>query len=691
MDPVALASRLDDEFRTSCSLLDNDNPWFGYVTLRSGDRLREYRIGRFRTVEHHIVPVTHPIARALMECEPGDDFEVDREGLNQIKGVVEIQGRLETQQRALHVLHYSDVEREAVVVRGHEGFELRVDTARKIDAQTGLPDILALLSREQYRVIAQHSDSPIILQGRAGSGKTSVALYRVAWMANPVMEGKVAVDPSRVLIVMFNKALSLFVRDILPSLGLQQAVLDTFHGWALHRVSDAYKGDIKIDSSPYPGKEQAVRMKKRLGILHAVEVFVREQRLRIAEWLRTKLAPYKGEAWAERFDVSNEPVVRALVEIRRAARQARDVASGFERQRLEQVALIFDGAVERVRKYKEELMAILTDMRLLQKCLPEESSQDLQALATYQKTLQHRDASPRRPGPYIGFEDLAILLRLIQIKNGGLPSAHDLDTVERYDHLVIDEVQDFGAVELKVLLDAVRSRMGVTIAGDLNQKIVPEADFIGWDALIAELGIAGARVSRLEVAHRSTGSIMRVADSILGETSNHGRFGTLPTLTFTEGEERQRECAEERIRAVLRDHPLAHVCVVARHRASVQSLSQDLGARLSKDGVDVRIGHNDSFAFRPGVTVTNMRQVKGLEFDAVIVLDATDESYPDTEQGKRNIYTVVSRAKDRLDIVCPGTLSRWLEEAKERGLVDVAEMLAVVPVSFSEEELTDVF
>lgn len=686
MDPILLANRLDDEFRTSCSVLDHDQPWFGHFAVRVEGRLREYRVGRFRVTGQRILPATHPLARVYYELEPGEDFELDWEGLEHVKGTVEHQARLQTAPRAIQSLTYSDAEREALVVRTDHGFELRVDTSRKIDAQTGLPDILALLSREQYRLIAQQSHLPIIIQGRAGSGKTSVALYRVAWMANPVAGGAPAVAPSRVLIVMFNKALSIFVREALPALGLQDAVLDTFHGWALKRIAGAYKGDVKIDASDIPGKKQAVALKKNLGILRAVDDYVRQQRVRIVQWLRSKLGPYKAEAWADRFDASNAPVARALVELRIAARQARDASTGLERQRLEQIVSVFERAAERVRQYKEELLAILTDPDLLQRNLPGVSLDDVRALAAYQQALQSKGASSRRPGPYVAFEDLAILLRLMQVKNGGLPASRDTDPVELYDHLVIDEAQDFGAVELKVLLASARFRTGVTIAGDINQKIVPEADFIGWDAIAAELGIEGARVSRLEVPHRATLPIMRVADSIVGDETHRGRPGPMPTLTLTDSPQGQLDRVEERIRSVLRDHPSAHVCVVTRHRDSVAAALQDLQRRFPNDNVVIRLGHNDQFAFQPGVTVTNMRQIKGLEFDAVIVLDATEDGYPATDQGRRNLYTLVTRAKDHVDIVCPGNLSPWLVRARDEGYLEVVEQLAVPLVVFSEEE-----
>jgi hypothetical protein len=246
--------------------------------------------------------------------------------------------------------------------------------------------------------------------------------------------------------------------------------------------------------------------------------------------------------------------------------------------------------------------------------------------------------------------------------------------------------QDFGAVELTVLLAAVRSRTGVTIAGDLNQKIVPEAEFIGWDALARELGIGGAKVSKLEVAHRSTVAIMRVADSIVGDETSKGRPGPIPTLTVTDSQEGQLDVAADLAKAVLKELPQAHVCVVTRHAAAAKTLHGELSSRLAELGTPVRIGHNKEFEFAPGVTVTNMRQIKGLEFDAVIAVDATTTNYPDTEQGRRNLYTLLTRAKDRLDIVSPGEPTALLKTAVDGGLVEVAERMTVEPVVFMEED-----
>ena len=100
----------------------------------------------------------------------------------------------------------------------------------------------------------------------------------------------------------------------------------------------------------------------------------------------------------------------------------------------------------------------------------------------------------------------------------------------------------------------------------------------------------------------------------------------------------------------------------------------------------VRLGHNKDFSFGAGVTVTNLRQVKGLEFDVVIALDPVDAHYPPTEQGKRWLYTVVTRAKDALHFVGSQGPGALLKAAVDQGLVELSDQTDVAPVAFGPED-----
>lgn len=688
MDPLSFADRLDADFRKSCATLDRDDPWFASLDVSVGGKPRSYRIGKDRFPEQRILDWRHPLARLYYEQTPGEDFELDdvsSRGFVEMTGIVEDAAAITAQGRALRRVDLRSRDGKYAIVANDLGFELE-GARRPRGPEIGLPDVLALLTPQQYRLITANRGNPLMIQGRAGSGKTTVALHRVAWLTYADEDSSEApVDPSKVLIVMFNKALSMFVKSTLKPLKLEAATLDTFHGWALGEIRRAYKGDVQPDVGERAGKDVALALKKQVGILRAIDAFVIAQTRALDKWLADKLAPYKASVWLEKFRASSAPVLRRLGGLRTEARAARDAARGVEQKRLTQVHLVLEAAVTRMSLYKDELLKLLTDGELLSNHLTAKPG-ELAKLAEYQRSVQGDGASDRRPGPKVGFEDLALLLRLIEVKNGGFPNKLRDDDVRVYDHLVVDEAQDFGAVELAVLFGAVKARTGVTIVGDLNQKILPEVDFIGWDALAEELGIGGATVARLEVAHRSTRQIMAIADGIVGDKEGSGRDGALPTLRLVETEADKLAAVAEIAGAALLDNPNAHVCVVCPSKSDVHGVVEHLRASMANRGLEVREGHNREFVFAPGVTVTNYRQVKGLEFDVVIALDVTDKPYPSTTPGRRKLYMVITRAKDALHFVLAGEPTGLLRAAIDGGLVEVRDEAGVPEVGFTAED-----
>ncbi len=677
-DLRAYASGLDAELRSAAATHDLDEPFIGAVTLRTAASSNEYRVGERRVPGSKIVDWRHPLAGAYF-TDPGERFSLVAPGYALVEGRVDRRAALTVAGRAVRAVRVQTPSQTVRLVAGPEGF----DAPEARDAKASglhLGDLRSLLTPAQYRLISSSRGQALIVRGRAGSGKTSVALHRVAWLAYPGEAGeREAVDPSRVLIVMYNRALADYVRGLLVPLGLTAARLDTFHAWALGAVSRGYRGKIKIDQASRPGAEAAAAVKKHVGILAAVDAFVARQVAAADDYLAEKLAPYgdTGATWVRRWRATAGPVVRRLVGLRRAALNARDAARGLEAQRLVEIHKVFVAAVTRVTLYKEELVRLLTDSTLLAAHLPGVSAAVLAEAAAFQRALATVDGSERHPGPGVRFDDLAILIRLMQVKNGGLPDSSDDEKVHTFDHLVVDEAQDFGAVELAVLFGAVRARTGVTIVGDLNQKIVPDADFLGWDGIARALGLTGAQVCALEVGHRSTGPIVALADALVGEAPSEGRPGALPRYVAV-APERVAEAVADEVLATLADDPAAHVAVVLPRREEVGPLMAALSGLLG--GLcAVREGYNKEFVFAPGVTVTNRRQVKGLEFDSIVLVEPSASHYPDTLEGRRNLYTTVTRARDRLAFVGSQPLSPLLAPLLAAGLIEAVGVDLVPP------------
>ncbi|MDO9016896.1 MAG: AAA family ATPase [Deltaproteobacteria bacterium] len=693
-DLIEMAGQLQDDYARQRADLRVEAPWFGVFDAEVRGKKLRYRVGECRNMEYRIVDWRAPIAQPYYQTAPGEEFETDpKNGTARVEGVLDAKAAVFAERSVLTRVQVVDRAGKHALLATDGTFSLETGP-KPPSSLEGLPSLAALLTPGQYALITRSRDRPVIIQGRAGSGKTSVALHRIAWLtyASEDPSAPPPIARERILVVMFNKALSTFVSSSLKELGMDGVVIDTFHGWALQRIRDAYVGKVEpTGGGAIEGHEVAVSIKKRLGTLRALDAFVAQQEKSFVTWLRGRLEPYRALDLVDRWDALTGPVIRRLQTLRREAREAMNTARGREAERRAEVGAVLDQASNRMRKYKEDLYKFLRSEALLAEYLPDVSPDDLATLAEYQQKLQSRDGKAKRPGPFVAWEDLGLLLRLIEVKNGGFPEKDDEERVSLYEHLVVDEAQDFGALDLQVLFGAVRDRRAITIVGDVNQKIMPAADFMGWSALAKELGVDGGEVARLEVAHRATQAIMDVADSVVGGDPTVGaRAGRRPRYF----QEASASAVFDRVLKLIDDHvardEAAHLCVVCARRKDAEGLATLLTKVL--DGVtEVRLGHNQQFVFGRGVTVTNYHQVKGLEFDAVIVVEPSAAHYPSTDNGRGALYTICTRARERLDLVGSAPATGLLDAAIASGALEMVGKSEIPAATFSEAEQEDPF
>ena len=265
-------------------------------------------------------------------------------------------------------------------------------------------------------------------------------------------------------------------------------------------------------------------------------------------------------------------------------------------------------------------------------------------------------------------EDDALLLRIYQRQRGRLPapgSPKDAKTVLAYEHLMIDEVQDFSPLELAVLLDATSAQRSVTLAGDTAQAIAPEHGFSAWTELLDFLDISHERVEPLRVSYRSTREIVDVAEHVLGPLMGDVRpvapraGAPVEAFPFSSAG----ECAEflsHALKELVRNEPDASVALLARHPEQARLAYEAL---LHAEVPALRLVADQDFSFAPGIDITDVRQSKGLEFDIVILLEVTDASYPETDDARRLLHVAMTRAALQLWITHVGAPSPLLPES----------------------------
>jgi DNA helicase-2/ATP-dependent DNA helicase PcrA len=253
-------------------------------------------------------------------------------------------------------------------------------------------------------------------------------------------------------------------------------------------------------------------------------------------------------------------------------------------------------------------------------------------------------------------EDEALLLYVWQLRIGALPGRGERPL--RYKHVAIDEVQDFAPIEVRVLLGCLDERRSITLAGDTQQHLVEHGGFRSWSEFLQQLGLEGTEVNTLDVSYRCTHEIASFAVAVLGDL----REDTAPPRTTRSGPPVElfrftdHGAAVASLADALKDlvakEPLASVALLTPSK-EVSKLYFD-GLQTS-EVQKLRLVDRQSFTFAPGIEVTEVEQVKGLEFDYVVLVEASATSYPDTAGSRRRLHVGATRAVHQLWLTSVGT------------------------------------
>lgn len=613
---------------------------FGHLRVRSGPRTREVLLG---SDSHALRDGTMlvdweraPLGEVFLDCEVGDDYELEQ-GERSIEGVVLARELLwaDSSGRGQQLIGIDDG--EVWLRRAAQGWTAgpsrrRCVELRELDARRrSSSPVEVVLDAVQQAAVALPSTRSLLILGEAGFGKTTVALHRLARLAGDAASRQL---PFSALVLVPTRGLRRLIVALLERMGVQvgdsrmggHVEVRTFERWVAEQGRRAFPDLPERDSVAAPLAASRFKRHPALRTVLPDVIAGTPAMMSIARGYRD------DEKQRPRDDLLHLFGDRELLERAAAASEGRLTPRMIQQ-------LVAHTKVQFMPTTERQFAHVVTPDRLV---------------TVDGKSI---DAStPMQDVESIDVEDFAVLFALDRLRHADAPAKRA--EPRKYDLIVLDEAQEFAAIELELIGRARAEGGSITVAGDEHQQVDETTVFPGWSGALHELACADAcEQVTLRESYRCPPAIEALARSLFD-----AELAPPPaSASITESEvAHELELVDLLVHALasLRERDrLASVALVCRFAASARRLHG-----LLTKAIECRLVVDGDFRFGPGISVTCIDEIKGLEFDYVIVPDATAANYPDTPEARRALYVALTRAMHRLWIVWAGRRSPLLVE-----------------------------
>ncbi|RRJ65772.1 helicase [Paenibacillus oralis] len=590
-------------------------------------------------------------------------------------------------------------------------------------ANSHMKSIVSTIQKEQNAIIRNDDSRLLIVQGAAGSGKTSAALQRVAYL---LYKNRDSLKADQIVLFSPNPIFNSYVSSVLPELGeenMQQTTLQEYLEYWLGsslRLEDPFdqiEYVLTAQSTPnYEARLQGMKYKASEAFLRALENYAqwlgregmlfngirfRDRDLITAEQMRSHFYSYDPSLrLANRVDLLQKWLLKELSQLERKERKASWVEEELQYLDSEQYAEVFgelhkDREVfdiaehyavvyEKISKKRrgdegdfdfaereEDLLSqriVKMSFKPLRQSVRKLSFIDVQGLYTqlFGDEAAYREKTNEAEIPVLWPEickqTKAKLDRLELFYEDATPYLYLKELLEgvrtntEIRHVFVDEGQDYSPFQYEYLKKLFpRARM--TVLGDFGQAIFTQATKLQGDdsPLVRLYGESETNLIRLVRSYRSTREIVEFTKKLLTDGSEivpFARSGPKPLLATIEGGEK-RDARMLKDIAALKAEGFDSIAVITKTAAESRTAFESL--RMIQGGEALQLITKETVAFEKGVMVIPVYLAKGIEFDAVLIYEASSQAYG-RENDRKLLYTACTRAMHRLQLY---TTSDW--------------------------------
>ncbi len=668
-----------------------DNPYFARINFKEKIReMESFYIGKFGLIdevnnEEVVIDWRAPLANLYYSGTFGAASYTAPMG--EIQGELLLKRKFQVKDGKI-VNIFDEGVNELIVPVSEDGEEL-VDEFLKINLEENmskkLKDVVNTIQREQNEIIRAYKNKPIIIQGSAGSGKTTVALHRLAYLVYTYGD---EMNNRNILVVAPNQLFLDYISDILPNLGVSNVKQSTFEELCSAILNIKYKiitKDKKLAHIMECKDEEEIKYItasskikgtmtyktimdrfikylerkssevedilvdeyilfsakeiKRLYIKDLENLPINKRKDEINKYFKGKLKNrieeikekieniyfFKIKDIKDRKDVSEEDKRKDIIK----TYDERDELIGGLKTKGSKALKEFFGNWKKISVVDsyinlyndEEAFSSVTDS-----CLPKK-------LVDYMRDEINNNIATKN----IDCDDLTALTYL-QLKLEGVVG-------ENYIHTVIDEAQDYSLMQFNVLKEISKNN-SMTIVGDLGQGIYNYKGINSWESLIEKVFSEDATYITLSQSYRSTVEIIEFANRVL-EKQELNIKPALPILRHGDEPRVINAREDEEIRVI--DSLLQEI--YSKNKKTVAIICKtyteckELHKRLKKESkYKWELIEESQSKLDIDNLIIPSYMTKGLEFDATIVYNCDEDMYRNEVLDKKLLYVALTRA-----------------------------------------------
>jgi DNA helicase-2/ATP-dependent DNA helicase PcrA len=668
-----------------------DKPYFGRIDFKELGKgeYETFYVGKTSLTKKDtnkmlIIDWRAPMASLYYSGEIGEVMYKAPDGL--IIGDLELKRQYEIQKKEL--INIFD--------KGLTPMDEYLQTALWEKKDNRLKDIVNTIQSEQDDIIRADKGKVLIVQGVAGSGKTTIVLHRIAYLMYTYQD---IFDAEKLLIIVPNNLFLNYISDVLPDLGVEEIKQSTFEDLVMYLLDTEYKL-VDIETKfyqllDYQSLSVEHREKLQLSSFFKGSMIFKNIIDRYVTDLASSLVPkidlkindltiYSYDEVLKMYEqdykylpiVPRSKRIQKYIEVNisdrvkiiqdkvtkkcdKKIKELKDSVEDIETVR-DKIRRVYnkrdrinkeleDSMYKAVKKYFGEwknldililYKELLSDSQKLEKYSRGEFDKDiLDFISNYSKKIFDDGMLER--------EDLAALLYL-HLKLEGLSSKG------KYNHIIVDEAQDYSELQMYILRQ-LSNNNSFTIVGDISQGIHSYKGIGDWKDLMENVFIGcDKELLRLKKCYRSTMEIMNFANQVIKKWRKEEitlaepvlRSGDKPFIIKKNSDVeiinditlRIKELKEESHKSI------AVICKTTEESTVVYKALKDA------IGDDIHLITDKDTSYGGGIVVIPTYLSKGLEFDAVIIYNCSDDNYIDDELHIKLLYVSITRPLHKLFI-----------------------------------------